>query len=70
MICPTCGSECFFCLDEWGYTPWHLHCEKCHINIGGTSQKICEDLLKEYNQPYTYLEYYNHKIQLLMISDN
>jgi len=35
IICPNCGNECFYLYDEWGRTPWHLHCDTCKINIGG-----------------------------------
>ena len=34
LICPTCHNEMYIALDEWGSTPWHLHCDNCHINIG------------------------------------
>lgn len=34
IICPNCQNKMKFYLDEWGYTPWHLHCEVCNINIG------------------------------------
>ena len=34
LICSTCHNEMYIALDEWGSTPWHLHCDNCHINIG------------------------------------
>lgn len=39
ILCPNCKNKMYFCLDEWGYTPWHLHCNFCKINIGTNSQK-------------------------------
>ena len=68
MICPNCNFEIFFCLDEWGYTPFHLHCKNCNINIGSKSRQHCIELFKEYHQPNTYLEYYKNNIQLLIIN--
>lgn len=67
IICPNCGNECFYLYDEWGRTPWHLHCDTCKINIGGDNFQFCETLLKDYHQPNTYLEYYNKKIHFLQI---
>ena len=34
LICPKCKKPLYFNLDEWGRTPWHLHCDICKINIG------------------------------------
>ena len=68
IICPNCKNKMFFCYDEWGYTPAHLHCDNCHINIGATSFQKCIDLLQEYHQPQTYMEYYKNNIQWLMIN--
>ena len=65
IICPTCKNECYMCLDEWGHTPFHLHCNKCSINIGATSPDKCIELLMEYHKPYTWLEYYQGDIQIL-----
>ena len=39
LICPKCKKLLYFSLDEWGRTPWHLHCDNCHINIGVNKQK-------------------------------
>ena len=54
IICPSCGGKCYFCLDiclnEWGFVPIHLHCDKCNINIIGTSFKECIDLLQKHNK--------------------
>ena len=33
IYCPRCGEKVFFCIDEWGHTPIHLHCKKDNINI-------------------------------------
>jgi len=65
LICPACGSELFFALDEWGRTPWHLHCQKCQINIGTNSMEKAIELIQEYHQPDTWIEYYDNKIQVL-----
>jgi predicted nucleic acid-binding Zn ribbon protein len=46
ILCPSCNSECYFRLDEWGHTPFHLHCDKCDINIGSVSFKKCINLLQ------------------------
>lgn len=68
MKCPNCNTNIFFCLDEWGHTPWHLHCEKCHINIGSQSFQTCEELLQKYHQPNTYIEYYRNGIQWMYVN--
>lgn len=65
ILCPNCGEETYFCFDEWGYTPFHLHCKKCEINIGATSIQKCKELLVDHHKPQTYIEYYNGEIQLL-----
>ena len=51
-LCPECKQPLYFCLDEWGRTPWHLHCDNCNINIG-------------VNKPEKAIEYYNNDIQIL-----
>jgi len=43
--CPRCGTELFFCLDEWGRTPWHLHCSQCRINIGTDNRDKAVELI-------------------------
>lgn len=62
MRCPNCNNEITYHLDEWGYTPWHLHCDVCHINIGATSIKKCNQIFEKYNDPLTYIEYFNNEI--------
>ena len=69
LLCPNCNSELYFNLDSWGRTPWHLHCGNCHINIGCTSQLKAIELIQIYHQPYTYIEYYNNKIQFIKIGE-
>ena len=64
--CPNCENKIYFCIDEWGHTPFHLHCDKCNINIGSISINKCIDLLKQYHKPKTYLEYYHNNIKLLI----
>lgn len=64
-MCPNCKREIYFCFDEWGHTPCHLHCDICDINIGSTSFNKCLDLLKDYHKPKTYIEYYCQEIKLL-----
>ena len=63
--CPNCGNDIYFCLDEWGHTPFHLHCDNCDINIGATSFNKCIELLKDYHKHKTYIEFYHHKIQYM-----
>ena len=38
LICPKCKNPLYFNLDEWGRTPWHLHCDIWKINIGTNKQ--------------------------------
>lgn len=64
--CPNCNSKYYFCFDEWGPTPYHLHCDTCHINIGANSQRKTEELLYEYHKKNTYIEYYNDEIKILI----
>lgn len=68
ILCPNCNNKIFFYYDEWGYTPAHLHCNNCYINIGATNFQKCIELLQIYHQPNTHLEYYKDKIQLLIIN--
>lgn len=63
--CPNCNSLMYFNLDEWGYTPWHLHCDNCHINIGTNSMNKAIELVQIYHKPNTYIEYYHNDIQVL-----
>ena len=62
--CPNCNSETYSTFDEWGRTPFHLHCDKCSINIGATSTSKCIELFKEYHKKDTYIEFYANQIQL------
>lgn len=64
--CPNCNSLMYFYLDEWGRTPWHLHCNNCRINIGTTNKDKAIELVKTHHEPNTYIEYYDNKIQLLL----
>lgn len=68
IICPNCQNKMKFYLDEWGYTPWHFHCEICNINIGTSNQKKAVDLIQEYHSPETWIEYYTNEIQILCIN--
>lgn len=65
ILCPNCGEEMHFCFDEWGRTPFHLHCNKCDINIGATSTNKCIELLTDYHKPHTWLEYYQGDVKVL-----
>lgn len=65
LICPNCNSLLYWGFDEWGRTPWHLHCRKCNINIGVNKQNKAIELIQKYHQPKTYIEYYNNDIQVL-----
>ena len=64
-LCPECKQPLYFCLDEWGRTPWHLHCDNCNINIGVNKPEKAIELIQKYNKKNTYLEYYNNDIQIL-----
>jgi hypothetical protein len=68
LYCPTCQEKVHFHLDEWGRTPWHLHCENCNINIGMNYLKKAEELLQKYHSPNTWIEYYENVIQILNIN--
>lgn len=65
LLCPNCNTELYFNLDDYGRTPWHLHCKNCDINIGSTSQSKAVDLIQTYHKPHTYIEYYDNKIQYI-----
>lgn len=67
MICPNCKEDIRICLDEWGYTPFHIHCFNCNINIGAPSIKKCIDLFREYHTPGIWIEYYKNQIQTYKI---
>lgn len=62
--CPNCNNEIYWCFDEWGRTPFHLHCNECSINIGATSMKKCLELFNEHHNQNSYIEFYSNKIQL------
>lgn len=65
-VCPNCKKNIYFSFDEFGFTPYHLHCKNCKINIGSRSDTKCMELFKKYHKPDTYLEYYSNDIQLLI----
>ena len=65
LICPKCKKPLYFNLDEWGRTPWHLHCDFCHINIGTDKEQKAVELIQKYNKKDTYLEYYDNDIHVL-----
>ncbi len=65
LICPSCNSPLYWSLDGYGRTPWHLHCDKCSINIGVNKQEKAIELIQKYNKPNTYIEYHNNDIQVL-----
>lgn len=64
--CPNCNSKYYICFDEWGYTPYHLHCDICKINIGAPSKRRTELLLYEHHKRNTYIEYYGDEIKILI----
>lgn len=68
IVCPNCKNECYICLDEWGRTPWHIHCDSCNINIGVTNIQKGISLLEKYHKPNTYLEFYSNQIKFLIIN--
>lgn len=66
--CPCCKELMYLCLDEWGHTMWHWHCNDCNINIGTAHTYDIDKIIQTY--PYRknmYLEFYNNKIQALII---
>lgn len=65
IICPNCKNECFVTLDEWGRTPFHIHCKNCNINIGCTNIKKGVKILQQYHIKNTYIEFYDNKIHKL-----
>lgn len=65
ILCPNCNNEIYYRLDDFGRAPVHLHCDNCKINIGATSFKKCKELLEQYHNKNTYIEYYSNKIQFL-----
>ena len=65
ILCPSCNTKCYFLLDEWGRTPYHLHCDTCQINIGVDVVDKAKELLQKYNKKNTCLEYYDNKIHYL-----
>ena len=64
IICPICHNDMKIYSDEYGYTPWHLRCNNCHINIGITHINKIFDFLNLIQYPNTYIEYDNNAIQL------
>ncbi len=68
IVCPNCSNKCYICLDEWGRTPWHIHCNFCNINIGVTNIQKGISLLEKYHKPNTYLEFYSNQIKFLAIN--
>lgn len=69
IFCKNCGQEMFFAIDEWGHTPFHLHCNNCGINIGSISIEKALELYEKYNDKNTYIEYYKKEIQLYIKGD-
>ena len=67
IYCPNCGGEMFICIDSWGYTPYHLHCKPCNINIGTTNIPDAEKLVQKYHEKGTGIEYYGKKIHFLCV---
>ena len=69
IICPSCGGECYYNLDMYGRTVWHLHCDNCRITINVNNREKGIELLQAYHQPHTYLDYYENMIQCLIIDN-
>lgn len=61
--CPVCGGQLAYAFDEWGHTPFHLHCLGYKIDIGAQATKDCLKLLQENHVEDTHIEYWNGKIQ-------
>lgn len=62
--CPNCNKEMYWNLDGFGYTPFHLHCDNCHINIGVNKPFKAIEILEKYHQPYTYIEYSSKGLEI------
>lgn len=73
MKCPICGGTLYFNFDEWGHTPFHLHCEgeETHsLNIGATSKDKCLELFDKYSAEYRdmAIEFWHNKIQYICLT--
>lgn len=56
-VCPICDSNTFCTYDEWGHTPYHIHCSKCRINVGGPSPDKAN---QEFIALANFLKEYHH----------
>lgn len=56
IYCPICRNEMYIGLDEWGYTPFHLHCTKCDINIGMRKLSDIDKWIKYPLKKHIYIE--------------
>ena len=62
--CFNCEKQIYFCYDEFGCTPYHLHCAQCDINIGAPSPQKAVELFLLHHKPHTLIEFYSNKIIL------
>jgi len=65
IICPNCNNECYIALDGYGRTPYHIHCDNCHINIGTNNIENGISILENYHEKETYIEFYDNKVQYI-----
>lgn len=63
LECPVCGKQLTYTFDEWGFTPFHIHCEDHGINIGAQNYTDALRLLAENHRENTWIEYWSNKIQ-------
>ena len=47
--CPCCKEPMYLCLDEWGRTMWHWHCNDCNINIGTEHTYDIDKIIQTYD---------------------
>lgn len=67
MICPNCKKDVMYTsLDCCGYTPWHIHCNSCHIDIGSNSLIKCLELVEAHSKPNTTIRFYNNNLKFMI----
>lgn len=68
--CPICETDLVLTFDSWGKTPYHAHCHKCQINIGGPSpKKVVQEFLDfgEFLKKQTQTGIYEYDIRFLEV---
>lgn len=56
IYCPICRNKMYINLDEWGHTPFHLHCTECDINIGMQQLSDTDKWIKYPLKKHMYIE--------------